>query len=993
MSSPGAVIGIMIAVVAIVFAGIIFLGEESQEGGTTLETFLDLTDTPGSYAGAGSYLVAVNGTATGLDFISSGSGGLQDLWYTFAADTGSVSAASVADTLTVTGGTNTVATITGKTLDISLFIDSVLEINGEDINAVDSIIGNATYVRVGTPTTSHGVVGANSLVVGGAFEVNELAWLDGGVQVTGVSAFNGNMTVIGDIGVTGGVATSGTVTAGTGFVGLGHNSINDLGDVNTGTWSADAIDGQALVWSGSNGRWEPGTVSGSTPNLQQVTDVGSTTTNDITANDFIIPDWALGTPTYSTVNDTFNMMFSAGRLTGGALTRTGTTTSFTVAGGTGLIRIADDDVSQVKHFDWVASGSSVPTNGSIVYAGVDYNGGSPIVTFKTTNTWDYDTEFPLGSALNVDGDLYVQSNPWWVGDGLTNVIERFQAEGYFERDDYIAGLTLGVTGTRNPTLSSGTIWSRLNEFDISEKDCSAADSFYLFYRDGGGGWTRKGPEQQYSTLYYDNNTGTPTAIPSNRYANWWVFVEVDTVNQGQLMLIYPQNYYSTIAQVKAATVPTFPSVWYEHGILVGRIIFQQGNDTPVEVQSAFSTSFVGTLVTDHGDLAGLSDDDHHQYRAFNIIIADSGSTTANANPDTLTISGTGPIATTISGDTLTIAYTGSSGTPTLQGVTDQGSTTTNPIQFAGGTSTAVLNFSEGLSITNAKWAKWYDSAGVLKETIRLGGNDNLRIRNDSDGDIVIETNDAGGAGSLVSRFRIGGGAAVTSGTWTGIVHVGLALGGTLDANSENLVDLACLVFEGTDDANETTVSVSDPTADRSIVFPDSSGTVALTTDVMTYEIVLTPGGGIVPTAGGADQTLTDGTNMSYYTLAFEPAVNEYAYWEFIIPDNYTSGTINPTIYWVGTPTAGDVKWGIRTVGRADSEQYDAVLGGTQTVVTTIDGTSLDINTSTFTGFDPGWDADDIVVWSMFRLADSGSDTMAGNADMIMAKIAWPANRE
>jgi len=41
-----------------------------------------------------------------------------------------------------------------------------------------------------------------------------------------------------------------------------------------------------------------------------------------------------------------------------------------------------------------------------------------------------------------------------------------------------------------------------------------------------------------------------------------------------------------------------------------------------------------------------------------------------------------------------------------------------------------------------------------------------------------------------------------------------------------------LVFEGpTDDAFETTLSPADPTADRTITLPNSSGTVALTSQL------------------------------------------------------------------------------------------------------------------------------------------------------------------
>ena len=47
-----------------------------------------------------------------------------------------------------------------------------------------------------------------------------------------------------------------------------------------------------------------------------------------------------------------------------------------------------------------------------------------------------------------------------------------------------------------------------------------------------------------------------------------------------------------------------------------------------------------------------------------------------------------------------------------------------------------------------------------------------------------------------------------------------------------------LVFEGsTDDAHETTLTVIEPTADRTISLPNSTGTVALDGDALAYSIV------------------------------------------------------------------------------------------------------------------------------------------------------------
>ena len=52
----------------------------------------------------------------------------------------------------------------------------------------------------------------------------------------------------------------------------------------------------------------------------------------------------------------------------------------------------------------------------------------------------------------------------------------------------------------------------------------------------------------------------------------------------------------------------------------------------------------------------------------------------------------------------------------------------------------------------------------------------------------------------------------------------------LDA-SKNILAPAGIIFEGTANDHETTLAVTDPTADRTITFPDATGTVALTTDI------------------------------------------------------------------------------------------------------------------------------------------------------------------
>jgi hypothetical protein len=71
-----------------------------------------------------------------------------------------------------------------------------------------------------------------------------------------------------------------------------------------------------------------------------------------------------------------------------------------------------------------------------------------------------------------------------------------------------------------------------------------------------------------------------------------------------------------------------------------------------------------------------------------------------------------------------------------------------------------------------------------------------------------------------------------------------------------------ITFEGaTADSYETTLQVTDPTADRTITFPDATGTVALTSDISelsqdAIDSALTAGTGITKTYNDSANTLT-----------------------------------------------------------------------------------------------------------------------------------------
>ncbi len=317
-----------------------------------------------------------------------------------------------------------------------------------------------------------------------------------------------------------------------------------------------------------------------------------------------------GGGTYYSVNDFFNIISSAGRISGGNITNP-SGTNIVVKAGTGMLRILDDDISQVKFIDWAESGNINVPSDTIMYFGVEYNGGSPRV-INTTNEADFDldTDFPLGQAVNINGEIYALSNPWWTGDGLTNVIQRFEAFGHFSRDEEVGGLIPSETGTRNLALSSGRVWSRLTEHEISAFDSSGADVFDTYYRDGSGGFNEVADVSQWNNSHYDDGSGTLQPIANNQYAVMWIFLNVASKKPS---IVYPQTTHPNTAAAEAEEVPVLPNFDGKAGFLIGRIVIQEGMDAPIEIQSAFVTQFTSAQASDHGNLGGLSDDDHVQY--------------------------------------------------------------------------------------------------------------------------------------------------------------------------------------------------------------------------------------------------------------------------------------------------------------------------------------------------------------------------------------------
>lgn len=309
-----------------------------------------------------------------------------------------------------------------------------------------------------------------------------------------------------------------------------------------------------------------------------------------------------------TIQEYLHSTGSTGLLSGNGLSDNGDGT-VEVAAGLVLIRATNDDNGTLYAHNFSTVSSLALTDGQVNYIYLEYNGGSPqIVATTTERADDYNTNVFLGSVYRNGTDLHINGeSEAYIASGIRRAIYRWRETNPFAR---ASGGVLGETGTRNITVTEGVFWEGLTRFTTPAFDSSGSDTFVYVYRDGLGGWTEVPSQSQIDNAQYDDGSGTLATLLNNAFGVHWVYLE----NDGNIYVVFGQANYNNIAQAQDANPPaTLPIHMRDHSRLLAKIIIREGEATFTEIQSAFDIDFAANPVTDHGDLAGLGDNDHPQY--------------------------------------------------------------------------------------------------------------------------------------------------------------------------------------------------------------------------------------------------------------------------------------------------------------------------------------------------------------------------------------------
>jgi hypothetical protein len=473
----------------------------------------------------------------------------------------------------------------------------------------------------------------------------------------------------------------------------------------------------------------------------------------------------IGSSTFSTLQDLQNVFHSAGWVSGGAIT-TGVGETINIAAGSGLIRNSNTSTATVSYFDWAADNAvSIPTD-STRYIGVEYNGGSPQVSVRTSPNWNLKTDFSIGVAVNENGQVFITSDLQAVGDHAANMIQREYETMPLKRDDRDGGLILTETGIRNIKLSAGAIWDRLNRYPIAALDTSLVGGKFEAYYRNGGGFTKVSNLTQWPNTQYDNGSGLVSITPGD-YAVLWFYVNTN----GKVMMVYGRNQYINASLADNEIEPdTLPDRITVSGTLIGKIIFQESAGVGISVASVFSTTF-SSLSDDHANLSDLDflNSGHTGFAdaiaGVNDNITSMTAISSIAPSAGLTITGAGASTwSTSAGDlTLDSAAVLNLGTTnaTALSVGKSGVTTTNKgnLSIVGNLSTpkstdhATTGTQNNVTLDTGGIGSLFRYTGISNATFTgiIGGTDGriIHIMNASSASNLILTNE--GAGSLAAN--------------------------------------------------------------------------------------------------------------------------------------------------------------------------------------------------------------------------------------------------
>lgn len=312
------------------------------------------------------------------------------------------------------------------------------------------------------------------------------------------------------------------------------------------------------------------------------------------------------TPDCTNVQCMIDQFAGRGWVTGGAVTDNATSPTTQIDIAAGMVFISDETAPGGTHaFANFAAVTKTVTQGVTNYVFVKIVGGEAVADVTPDPTGLLGVEDAI--IINLvfpDGAEIHKTNFERGWQSIHTLITRkafdiSQGKGNLFAD-WTRGAIIGVTGTRNFTLTEGVFWAGLNRKPNPPFDTSAEDTMFSFYRDGVGGHTKTESLIQINNVNWDDGSGTLASLNTGRYTNRWFYIDFNADHVGW---IYDTAQYTSVSLAQEATIPTdLPAYISDFSIFLGRMIVQQGSDSVI-VESAFAGELGLGVITAHNQLS------------------------------------------------------------------------------------------------------------------------------------------------------------------------------------------------------------------------------------------------------------------------------------------------------------------------------------------------------------------------------------------------------
>jgi len=295
----------------------------------------------------------------------------------------------------------------------------------------------------------------------------------------------------------------------------------------------------------------------------------------------------VGGPSNATMKGFYGQILSAGFV--GELTNTivPNGTGYDVATGLGLFHTTTSVSSPVKGGQWPAQNNNAIGLDEVQWVGVEWNAGSPQVTIRPANNFDFKTDWPLAVIRRDSSGTYAVPVAPRVSNATALIENRFGDTQAFARSD---GLDLETSGgsDQNVLRTAGSGWMVLNKTAYSAFDTSGPDTMERYFGDDTNGWSVQIDETEYEDQSYYNGTGGLSVLANGRYGTRWFYFDLAS---GAVSMIYGTSNAKSTSEAALETAPATVPPRLTFGVqLLGRMIVLKDIGA-VEVADVWDTSF------------------------------------------------------------------------------------------------------------------------------------------------------------------------------------------------------------------------------------------------------------------------------------------------------------------------------------------------------------------------------------------------------------------